>query len=450
MDNMELNELRQQMALLKEKIDNQQIVNEQLVRQAINQKVSTISRVRRVKRIYLIASLFLVPPMLTRLVETPMWFAMATAAMLAIAVIYHELIMEHINTEDVNRLSSMEISQKALRIKEQGAQWLWVGIPMLVAWVGTFAWVVLHSEAFDGAAEELLGGLITGVVIGAVLGYAIYRRQQRMIDDLRKSLACDEEHAANLSANKNPSYLWRIAAIFLGLLLVSTIAVALSRHANFWRGAELSVIRPSHVESLPTLSADDYRRLSRELDEGTIELTDSIDSLLKLPIYRDLYGNSCSWYCGGAPDTVVASSALTPMGRINYGATNAHDFNHESVWAEGAKGNGKGEWIEYRFHGDCPRITTVKVLNGYVRTEQQWQENARIHHLKMYYDGKPTLVLELDDSRDLQVFNIGTFGPHDAAAPEWSLRFEIVDVYPGTKYDDAVLSELYFDGIDIH
>lgn len=62
MDNMELNELRQQMALLKEKIDNQQIVNEQLVRQAINQKVSTISRVRRVKRIYLIASLFLVPP----------------------------------------------------------------------------------------------------------------------------------------------------------------------------------------------------------------------------------------------------------------------------------------------------------------------------------------------------------------------------------------------------
>ena len=92
----------------------------------------------------------------------------------------------------------------------------------------------------------------------------------------------------------------------------------------------------------------------------------------------------------------------------------------------------------------------MKVLNGYVRTEQQWKENARIHHLKMYYDGKPTLVLELDDTRDLQVFNIGTFGPHDAAAPEWSLRFEIVDVYPGTKYDDAVLSELYFDGIDVH
>lgn len=450
MDNMELNELRHQMALLKEKIDNQQIVNEQLVRQAINQKVSTISRVRRVKRIYLIASLFLIPPMLTRLVETPIWFAIATAVILAIAVIYHELIMEHINTEDVNRLNSMEISQKALRIKEQGTQWLWVGIPMLVAWVCTFAWVVLHSEAFDGAAEEMLGGLITGVVIGAVLGYVIYRRQQRMIDDLRESLACGEEPTMNLRANKNSSYFWRFAAIFLGLLLSSTIAIALSRHTNFWRGAELSVIRPSHVEPLPTLSADDYRRLCRELDEGTVELTDSIDSLLKLPIYRDLYGYSCSWYCGGAPDTVVASSALTPIGRINYGATNAHDFNHESVWAEGAKGNGKGEWIEYRFHGDCPRITTVKVLNGYVRTKQQWQENARIHHLKMYYDGKPTLVLELDDTRDLQVFNIGTFGPHDAAAPEWSLRFEIVDVYPGLKYDDAVLSELYFDGIDVH
>ena len=62
---MELNELRQQMALLKEKIDSQQIVNEQLVRQTVDRKVSTISRVRRVKRIYLFAALFFVPPMMT-------------------------------------------------------------------------------------------------------------------------------------------------------------------------------------------------------------------------------------------------------------------------------------------------------------------------------------------------------------------------------------------------
>jgi hypothetical protein len=41
-------------------------------------------------------------------------------------------------------------------------------------------------------------------------------------------------------------------------------------------------------------------------------------------------------------------------------------------------------------------------------------------------------------------------GPHDAEAPNWTLRFEILDVYPGEKYTDTVISELYFDGIDVH
>jgi len=30
--------------------------------------------------------------------------------------------------------------------------------------------------------------------------------------------------------------------------------------------------------------------------------------------------------------------------------------------------------------------------------------------------------------------------------PQWSFKFEIVDVYEGTKYDDTVISEIYFSG----
>ena len=30
------------------------------------------------------------------------------------------------------------------------------------------------------------------------------------------------------------------------------------------------------------------------------------------------------------------------------------------------------------------------------------------------------------------------------------LKFEIMDVYPGDKYKDTVISDIYFDGIDVH
>jgi hypothetical protein len=44
----------------------------------------------------------------------------------------------------------------------------------------------------------------------------------------------------------------------------------------------------------------------------------------------------------------------------------------------------------------------------------------------------------------MQIFNVGTLGNEYNA---WKLRFEILDVYPGTKYKDTVISEIIFDGI---
>lgn len=34
--------------------------------------------------------------------------------------------------------------------------------------------------------------------------------------------------------------------------------------------------------------------------------------------------------------------------------------------------------------------------------------------------------------------------------PDWTVKFEIVEVYKGTKYNDTVISEIFFDGTDVH
>ena len=34
--------------------------------------------------------------------------------------------------------------------------------------------------------------------------------------------------------------------------------------------------------------------------------------------------------------------------------------------------------------------------------------------------------------------------------PKWEIRFEIIEVYKGDKYADTAISELFFDGIDVH
>lgn len=178
----------------------------------------------------------------------------------------------------------------------------------------------------------------------------------------------------------------------------------------------------------------------------------------------DLYAGYCSWYCGGEVLRVTASSHLKSQGRFNYLPRNAHDFNHRSVWAEGVPGQGIGQWLDYEFAGGCPRITHVVVVSGHVKTQAAWEANSRPKQLKVYYMGKPYAILDLEDVRGGQVFDLTTprkpaneddydfnpLGYHDCNKPNWHLRFEILDVYPGTKYEDCVISELYFDGIDVH
>ena len=166
------------------------------------------------------------------------------------------------------------------------------------------------------------------------------------------------------------------------------------------------------------------------------------------PVLSHFYSGNCSWYCGGQIDSVTASSALGEK----YAAEKAHDFSIVTAWVEGVEGNGEGEYIKYAFPGTCPRITTVLIHNGYVKNWDVWRDNGRVKKLLMYYNDKPYVVLNLKNTMHLQRFEVGILGHEERseASPAWSIKFEILEVYPGEKYEDTAITEIYFDGIDVH
>lgn len=217
------------------------------------------------------------------------------------------------------------------------------------------------------------------------------------------------------------------------------ILILLCSFSSFTATAQPKILTPSKTYPFPkNLTAEQYLNLLDTDDEPTCVL------------FEDLYSGHCSWYCGGEVDTLHATSCLQPQGQNTYDAGNAHDFDHETAWVEGAEGNGIGQCLTYSFAGSCPRVTAVKILNGYCKSKTTWRNNNRVKRLKMYYNGQPYAILQLRDTRDLQVFEVGTLGYHDNTKPSWTLKFEILDVYPGDKYHDTAISELYFDGIDVH
>lgn len=168
-------------------------------------------------------------------------------------------------------------------------------------------------------------------------------------------------------------------------------------------------------------------------------------------------GDGCSWYCGDGPKKVTASSYLKAQGTNTYEAKNAHDFSYKNAWVEGVAGTGIGEYLEYTFAATAPRITDIIIANGFVKSQAAWTNNARVKKLKMYINNKPYAILNLKDERALQTFKVEPLGNSNRedlsklqGKPDWTLKFEIMEVYKGAKYDDTVIAELFFDGLDVH
>ena len=188
MNDNELNEMRQQMALLKEKLDRQEIVNDQLVRKAVQGKINAITRMRRVKRFWLIACIIFVPLMLIQAIGLPVWFAVATDLFLALSLFYHEYYMDGIDDHNLSSQGMLQVSQRAARLKRQTRRWLWVGIPLLVIWMLAFCYLINNYTWFNIQDNEIAIGLVTGLIVGSFLGFLMYKKQQRMVDDLQEAI----------------------------------------------------------------------------------------------------------------------------------------------------------------------------------------------------------------------------------------------------------------------
>ncbi|GGW69863.1 hypothetical protein DFQ11_10620 [Winogradskyella epiphytica] len=197
---------------------------------------------------------------------------------------------------------------------------------------------------------------------------------------------------------------------------------------------------------------EDWNNFTKE----EIELIDKYDAEVVEDMW-DILGGGCSFYCGAGEYEVMTSSNLAEQNGIGYSSKNLRDFSYETAWVEGVKGYGIGETIEFEFSATHPRLTEIIIVNGYVKSKSVWKNNSRVKTLKMYLNSKPYGIIELKDVYAEQSFKVEPIGHADRENGEeliekgtFKITFEILNVYKGDKYDDTAITEIYFDGIDVH
>lgn len=163
----------------------------------------------------------------------------------------------------------------------------------------------------------------------------------------------------------------------------------------------------------------------------------------------------CSSWCSVSDYSVnvKASSALKPHGKFSYSPSNIDDVSRENAWVEGVEGNGIGEYIEIEqsclirnseYETDI-NFTELCIVNGYAATEKNWNENNRVKELKMYFDNKYVTTIVLEDVIKQQYIDISEFDLKVQNGETAKFKFEINDVYEGTKYNDTCITGLLIE-----
>ena len=179
----ELEEMRSQIGLLKEKLEKQTIVNEQHIRRSMKSKMSDLTRT---VAITIFAGVFALVycTWFFWWQDLSLAFTVVTAVMLTVCIALTILQRVRLKSIDLSQSNLVGAAKSLAKIKKHYREWHWVAIPMLVVW---FGWLMYEVVSRLGTEPYVIGfccGAVVGGLVGGFIGFRINRKMVRKISEI--------------------------------------------------------------------------------------------------------------------------------------------------------------------------------------------------------------------------------------------------------------------------
>lgn len=191
--NNELELLRQQMNVLKEKLDAQEIVNDRLVAKSMRKEMSWIKK-------YIYVQFALIPFVAliwvgVKYIFGLSWWNYSFLMLMCVVFVYIDYVVnvKALSNADYHKNNLIETARKLVKMKRQRTIQMIVEILLLILWlIWTFLEVNSAQSTATGLRQSLLQGGIIGGYIGGVIGiivafvifYKMQRTNDRMIEQI--------------------------------------------------------------------------------------------------------------------------------------------------------------------------------------------------------------------------------------------------------------------------
>ena len=190
---MEMEQLRSELNTFKERLDKQQIVNDQLMRQSMKSKMSWIRKMLWIE-VAVIPFCAITMGGLVYQMGLSWWWWFYTLVMLSVDVGL-DFWTNRIRKDDFASGNMVETARHLAEMKRSRIKVLVFGIVMLLVWLLWLGFMLYQiasdpasSDMEQGRAWAFLVGTIIGVLIGLPIGLYIFFRMQRTNTEILRQI----------------------------------------------------------------------------------------------------------------------------------------------------------------------------------------------------------------------------------------------------------------------
>ena len=180
----ELEQLREQMTVFKNRLNKQQIINEQLLRNTMRGKLSWINNV-------IWFEIIIVPIMLIIMAsfhasEGLSWWLFAFLAIGLIADVVGDVIINRIPKSELLSNDLVATSQRLIKMKKQRTSWFIAGMIFMSIWLAWFIIEIVMKLDYGCTLPHhniviaiMVISIVVGALIGGLIAWLIFRKMQK-------------------------------------------------------------------------------------------------------------------------------------------------------------------------------------------------------------------------------------------------------------------------------
>ena len=187
-DSRELQEMKEQLAILTQKLEKEAIVNERLIRQSMKNKASSI---RRAAIIESIITLIMIPYsiwVMPNVIAISTGLCCFTCFFMVLALAGNYYTHSRFRPDKFVLGNLLEVRKDTLMIKRFYINWLkFIGLPFIIV---CFSWFV-HDIRIAYPGEDLNGiyyGIGFGILLGTIIGTIQFKKIQNTADEILEQI----------------------------------------------------------------------------------------------------------------------------------------------------------------------------------------------------------------------------------------------------------------------